>query len=270
MRLFNYLLVACVLVTLSSCSITEKIIFNEDNSGKFAYEVDGSKMMSMMGSVMKEEDAKKSKKKKNKKEEIANKDIDSTFSLKELFASKKDSIAQLPLEEQEKIKKLERFNVHMIMNQDKGIMNYTMFADFKSIAELQDMTSPLQSLKSLNSNQTIGSQGNLMQDNNLSDYQFDGNVFKKKVHKILADKTGKTKEELKSEEDATEAMKGSMEMIYQQSDFKVVYQFSKTIKKASLPNALYSDDRKTVTVLFSLKDYMENPENLNIEVELEK
>ena len=46
------------------------------------------------------------KKERSKKKE---KDIDSTFTFKEMFADKKDSIAKLSPEEQEKIKKMERF-----------------------------------------------------------------------------------------------------------------------------------------------------------------
>jgi hypothetical protein len=64
-------------------------------------------------------------------------------------------------------------------------------------------------------------------------------------------------------------MKESMEMIYGQSSFKVVYQFPKAVKKISMPNALYSDDRKTITIEYPLKDYMENPDKLNFEVEFQ-
>lgn len=49
---------------LTSCSITEKMIINENGSGKFSYEIDGSKMMSMIGNTTKDE---KSTKKKGKK-----------------------------------------------------------------------------------------------------------------------------------------------------------------------------------------------------------
>lgn len=270
MRLFNYLLVAIVLVSLSSCSITEKIIFNEDNSGKFAYEIDGSKMMSMMGSAIKSETEKKSKKKKNKKGERELADIDSTFTFKELMASKQDSIAKLPLEEQEKFKRMENFNVRMVMNEEKGVFNYSLFTDFKAIGDLKDLMSPMESVKSLNAgNKSVGNKGDMMKDNNLSEYFFDGKVFKKKVQKSAVDNSSKDAETLKEEEELAASMKESMKLIYDQSDFKVVYQFPRAVKKVSIPNALYSEDRKTVTILFDMKEYMENPESLSLEVELE-
>ena len=64
-------------------------------------------------------------------------------------------------------------------------------------------------------------------------------------------------------------MKESMEMIYGQSDFKIVYQFPKAVKSVSIPNALFSDDRKTVTIEYPLKDYMESPDKLNFEIEFQ-
>jgi len=117
------------------------MILNEKGSGKFSYDIDGSQMMSMMGGAMKSQSNDDTKKK--------SKDIDSTFTFKQLLASKKDSIAKLSPEEQEKIKKMERFSVHMVMNEEKGIMNYSMFTDFNSISELQDVMNPVQSMKSM-------------------------------------------------------------------------------------------------------------------------
>jgi hypothetical protein len=270
MKLFNYVLVATLLVSLSSCSITEKIIFNEDNSGKFAYEIDGSKMMSMMGSAIKAETEKKSKKKKNKKGERELADIDSTFTFKELMASKQDSIAKLPLEEQEKFKRMENFSVRMVMNEEKGVFNYSLFTDFKAISDLKDLMSPMESVKSLNGgNKSVGNKGDMMKENNSSEYFFDGKVFKKKVQKLPIDNSNKDAETLKEEEELAASMKESMKLIYDQSDFKVVYQFPRAVKKVSIPNALYSEDRKTVTILFDMKEYMENPESLSLEVELE-
>lgn len=270
MKLFKCLLVAALLVSLSSCSITERIIFKEDGSGKFAYEIDGSKMMSMMGDAFKDESAKKSKKKKNKKGERESLDMDSTFTFRELFAEKKDSIAKLPLEEQEKLKKMENFSMRMVMNEAKGTLNYTMFTDFKSIAELKDIMSPMQSMKSLgSSNKSIGEKGSMMNDDNTNEYFYDGKLFQKKVSKLPIDNSNKDAETIREEDELAQSMKESMAAVYEESEFKVVYQFPKAVKKVSNPNAVYSDGRKTVTVLFDMKEYMETPESLNLEIELE-
>ena len=283
MKIIKILFALVLLFNLTSCSITEKIIINDNGSGKFAYEIDGSQMMSMMGNAFKdlgedEKDSKKKKKKKNKEEEVvkASKNIDSTFTFKELFASKQDSIAKLSPQEQAKLKKMERFSVRTIMNEDEGKMNYSIFTDFNTISELQDVMSPLESMKTISpTGQQAGGMGmapNALEENASTRYFYDGKTFKKIVSKLE-----KKKEESKQEEDAATAeveaealrLKESMNMFYDQSNYKVVYQFPKAVKKVSLQNALYSEDRKTITIEYTLKDYMENPDKLNLEVTFE-
>jgi len=68
------------------------------------------------------------------------------------------------------------------------------------------------------------------------------------------------------EDSEASKIKESLEMVYSQSNFKVVYEFPKAVKSISIPNALFSEDRKTITVEYPLKDYMENPDKLNFEV----
>lgn len=271
MKTIKLLLALAFIFNLSSCTITERMIVTDNGSGKFTYDIDGTKMMSMMGSAFSGEG--KDTKKKNKKDK-PNKNIDSTFTFKELFASKKDSIAKLSPEEQAKIKKMEKFSVHMVVNDEKGIMNYSMFTDFNSVAELQDVMSPVESMKSLTPTGSSGGMGmtpNSIEDNSSTKFFYDGKKFRKEVSKVE-----KKKEEAKqevSDESAALAeeikLKQSMDMFYQQSNFKVVYQFPKAVKKVSVANALYSEDRKTITIEYPLKDYMESPNTLNFDVEFE-
>lgn len=282
MKLLKLFTLGLLFLSVVSCSITEKMIVNENGSGKFAYNIDASKMMSMMGSAFKdldEDDSKKSKKKKKKSKEVVSENnevlkkvIDSTFTFKELFASKQDSISKLPLEEQAKIKKMERFSVRTVVDQEKGIMNYSMFTDFVSVADLQDVMSPLQSMKSLSpSGQNTGGFGmapDALEDNSSTQYFYDGKTFKKTVIKLEKKKeenVNEISEESKALSDELR-MKESFEMFYEQSNFKIVYQFPKAVKKVSIENALYSEDRKTITIEYPLKDYMENPDKLNFEI----
>ncbi|WP_298394638.1 hypothetical protein [Flavobacterium sp.] len=272
----NFKLITGVLFAFmfTSCSITEKMIINDNGSGKFTYDIDGSKMMSMMGSAFKGDDNEDTK--KNKKETVGRKNkkvVDSTFTFKELFATKQDSISKLSPEEQAKIKKMERFSVRTIVDEEKGIMSYSMFTDFNSIAELQDVMSPVESMKSLSpSGQKSGGMGmapTALEDNSSTSFFYDGKTFKKSVAKIEKKKEDAEKADEGSEEDVANSMKESLNMIYDQSSFKVVYQFPKAVKKVSIENALYSDDRKTITIEYPLKDYMENPDKLNFEVVFE-
>ena len=189
-----------------------------------------------------------------------------------MFADKKDSIAKLSPDEQEKIKKMERFSVHMIMNEEKGIMNYSMFTDFASVQELQDVMNPVQSMKSLapgGKNKSAGVDAAIPEDNSSTKFFFDGKTFKKTVSKTEKKNDSEVTKEVKSEDELANNMKQSMEMFYTESSFKVVYEFPKAVKKVSVDSALYSQDRKTITIEYPLKDYMENPDKLSFEVEFE-
>lgn len=271
MKSIKLLFALLLTLAMTSCTITEKMIINDNGSGKFAYDIDGTKMMSMMGSAFKGDD--KEDTKKNKKETVSRKNkkvIDSTFTFKEMFASKQDSISKLSPEEQAKIKKMERFSVRTIIDEEKGIMNYSMFTDFNSISELQDVMSPVESMKSISpTGQKSGGMGmapDALQDNSSTSFFYDGKTFKKTVAKIEKKKEVAEEVEEGSEDDVANKMKESLDMFYDQSNFKVVYQFPKAVKKISVENALYSEDRKTITIEYPLKDYMENPDKLNFEV----
>lgn len=263
-----------LMLTLTSCTITEKMIINDNGSGKFTYDIDGTKMMSMLGNAFKsegEDDAKKNKKetvnRKNKKV------VDSTFTFKEMFASKQDSIAKLSPEEQAKIKNMERFSVRTIIDEEKGIMNYSMFTEFNSISELQDVMSPVESMKSISpTGQNSGGMGmapDALEDNSSTSFFYDGKTFKKTVAKVEKKKEVTEEVEEGSEDDLEAKMTESLNMFYDQSNFKIVYQFPKAVKKVSIENALYSEDRKTITIEYPLKDYMENPDKLSFDIVFE-
>ncbi len=285
MKYFKLIISLLIVFNFSSCTITEKLVLNENGSGKFTYDIDGSKMMSMLGSTLKtleEDDSKKSKKKKKKiKEKLSDensaskKAIDSTFTFKEMFASKQDSISKLSPEEQEKIKRMERFSVRTIIDEEKGIMNYSMFTDFASVAELQDVMSPVESMKSISPAGQAGGLGmvpNGLEDSSSMKFSYDGKKFNKTVSKKEKKKEEVFETEISEESEQLSEelrLKESMELFYSQSNFKVIYEFPKPVKKVSIENALYSEDRKTITIEYSLKDYMENPDKLNLDVEFE-
>ena len=59
-------------------------------------------------------------------------------------------------------------------------------------------------------------------------------------------------------------------MIYESSKYVIKYHFPKPVKKVSNKTALFSEDRKTITIEYSFNEYMDNPDKLNFEVEFEK
>lgn len=273
-------LLLVVLFTFSSCAITENLIINENGSGRFAYDIDMSELIALAGEADQPEGSnsknKKNKKDKKEKDVVNEKVMDSTFSFKSLLAEKSDSISKLPLEEQKRLKMLERFSMRMVINEPEKIMTYSMFTDFDSVNDLQEIMSPMNSMKSLGgSNKMAGSLAEMKEDNSATHFFYDGKKFSKSVTSQNLKET--LLNELKNGENAIEDeeafseenLSESFSMIYEQSSFKMVYQFPKPVKSISIKNAQFSADRKTITVEYPMETYMENPESMSFEIDFE-
>jgi hypothetical protein len=253
--------------------------------------MDMSQLMEMAGNLGEEEPSKSKKKKNKKNQEVASKDMDTTFTFQSIFDEKRDSIAQLPIEEQQKLKRLEKFTIHMVMNEADKKFVYSMYADFDSIDELMEMMSPMQSMQSIGggaaSNPMAGPASEALKDDSKTSYFYDGKVFKKivapgsfanalkqemeNVEEEIIEESGEEIDEATEEEldESLAKMSESMGMVFEQSSYKMIYKFPKPVKSITFENAQFSADRKTVTVDISMDDYMEHPEKLSFEVVFE-
>lgn len=246
-RFYNCLVLVCLLI-VTSCQFSENIYINADGSGKMEFSFDGSQFMQTAGESIGETD-----------EEV----IDSTFSFKELFSLMSDSIASLPLEQQQKLKSLEPFNMHMLINYKEAQMKFDMFTNFKSVTELQDMFKAMQDfgdLKGKEKSKTTNNPFSSFGANGATDldYTFDGKTFKRTAK--IVDKA--------LYKQVTDSL-GQMAMMFGSSTYKLNYHFPKRIKKVSNDKALFSDDKKSVTIEYGFMEYIENPEALNLEIVLE-
>jgi hypothetical protein len=291
MNYFNRVLPFIGLLFLTSCAITETFEIKEDRSGNFRYDIDMSQLMEMAGNLGAEEPSKSKKKKNKKNQEVASKDLDTTFTFQSIFDEKRDSIAQLPIEEQQKLKRLEKFTVHMVMNEADKKFVYSMYADFDSIDELMEMLSPMQTMQSIGgggtSNPMAESASEALKDDSKTSYFYDGKVFKKivapgsfanalkqemeNVEEEIIEESGEEIDDATEEEldESLDKMSESMGMIFEQSSYKMIYKFPKPVKSITFENAQFSADRKTVTVDIAMDDYMEHPEKLSFEVVFE-
>lgn len=234
----------------SSCTFTEEITINSDGTGKYNLDMDGSGLMAMIP-----QDSLGTKNEKS---------VDSTFSFKQLFEEKRDSIAKLSKEEQARIKKLENFNMRMLMNYDTKKFLFSMNTTFKSVSELQNIMTDLNELNKMNKSKTndplAGGMGmpNFGSSNSKMNYSYDGKKF---IRKAIVDK-----EALKKiENDSLESYK----MIFDASKYIIKYHFPKPVKKISNKLALFSEDRKTITIEYTFNDYLKEPEKLNFEIDFE-
>ncbi|MDO5979757.1 hypothetical protein [Flavivirga spongiicola] len=251
MNKFYTLIVFIISISFTSCQFSENIYINEDGSGRMEFSFDGTQLMQMAGEEMS----------KGKEEAI-----DSTFSFKELFDAKRDSISKLTEEEQLELKNLEPFSMHMVMNPETSEMKFDMFTDFKEVGELQDMFKAMNSFGNMEKGKS-GAQANdptnpfssLGKDGSTAlEYNYNGKTFKR-VAKII------DKEAYKKVTDSL----GEMAVMFGSSKYKLNYHFPKAIKSVSNETAMFSADRKSFTVEFGFMEYLSNPEALNVEVVLE-
>lgn len=234
----RFILVLVVALAMTGCNFTENVYVNKDGSGKFALDIDASTMMSMMG-------------------EGGEQSVDTTFTFKALLAQKKDSIAKLPLAEQQRLKKMEGFSVRTNVDTKAKKFVLSLMGDFKKPSDLMDAMSLMKSMDDLQSKD--GSRLSKLGDLNTDlKYAFDGKKFTRKV----AIKDAAVQKQLS---DSLATIKPMLETF----TYTVKYHFPKKVKSVSVKNALFSEDRKTVTIQYPFVDYIEKPEVMNFEAVLE-
>ncbi|RPG38603.1 MAG: hypothetical protein CBB72_000800 [Muricauda sp. TMED12] len=245
MKKIQYALVATLIVLSASCNFTEEIHLKEDGSGKLSINFDGSEMMDMAGDEL---------------AKTNEKPIDSIISFKDFLEEKKDSIAQLPKEEQEKLKKLEPFNMRMVMDPEKKVMMFDLFSEFKNVNEVNDAFSAFQDASSLGPNASPQT-GKMKPSEQATEvnYTFKKNKFTRTA-KIV------DQELFQQQVDSLQ----SAEMFLSGSTYTLKYHFPKKIKSTTVEEATFSQDGKTLIYEVNFLDLMKDPSVLDLEVELEK
>lgn len=247
MKYFKYLFLLAGIAFLTSCSFTETMYLNEDGSGKMSMLLDAGGLIGMGGDEM----------------TGSEEDMDSIIDFKTFFEEKKDSISQLSAEEQAKLKKLEKFKLHMVINTADEIMTFDLFTDFNKVEEANDLFDSFNSLEDLG-NSMPGEGGGENKDEGKEQlikvlYSFKKNKFKRDAYII-------DKEKYQTQIDSM----GGMESFFSGSLYKLEYHFPRKIKETTQESATFSADGKTVFYEIDFLEYMRNPNLLDIEVTLEK
>ncbi|GEL09589.1 hypothetical protein SAMN05192550_1406 [Flavobacterium glycines] len=253
MKQIKYFLAFALMLLLTSCNFTENIDVHPDGSGNFSIEMDGAGLLAMAGDKLGNELGMKNNAKA----------IDSTFSFKEIFATKKDSIAKMSPEQQEALKKLESFVMKIKMNPEAKQLLFSMNTPFKSVNDLGGLMESMAAMKDLKGksdkkDNPAAMMSGLGNNNAKLSFSYNGKNFSRKVI-VLKDQIKKI---------AADSL-GMAKMIFASSKYTLKYHFPKAVKSVSNPDALFSADRKTITVEYPFTDYSENPEKLNLNVVFE-
>ncbi len=233
-------------ITFVSCQFTETMTLNEDGSGRMTISVDLSEMMGMMGEIGKDSTMVKT---------------DTIISFKEMFEEKKDSISKLSAKEQQKLKALENYNIHMNMDPEANKMIVDIFSDFKDVSESNDLMSAFEEMDDVlpNMGTDDGKKDEDGDDNNVAvRYSFKKGVFKRDAYIVDVEKH-------KAQVDSLASVESFMSVM----TYKIKYTFPRKIKSASVEDAMYSSDGKTIEFERSFVESIKNPDVLDLEVELE-
>jgi len=243
------LLVQALLVSILfiGCQFSEDLHINEDGSGKISFNFDGSELLKMAGDQLGEGLG------EGKEDEKA---IDTLMVFKDFLEEKKDSIAKLPIEQQERLKKLADFKMHMFMDPKTYEMKFDFYSDFKDVSDLGNVFNDFKTASALGNKKagsSVGKAGDPLpnpegEDPTKVSYTFKKNKFKR-VTEIL------DREKLKMSLDSIAQMK----MFLASSKYKINYHFPKKIKNISSEKALFSQDGKSFTLEVGFIEYMENP-----------
>ncbi|MEH6763754.1 MAG: hypothetical protein V7655_04570 [Aequorivita antarctica] len=241
------LLLFILAFTFVSCQFTETMVMNEDGSGTMRVEVNLNEMMAFGGGAMGDSTVMK---------------MDTIVYMKQFLEEKKDSISKLSITEQQKLKKLENFNIHIKMDSETSEMVYDISTNFKNINEANDMLNGLEQAGNLIPNKDANNEIKKEEDSPEVvgvNYSFKNGIFKRdayiKDEKLHAQQVDSMKQ--------AEAFMGG-------SNYMLKYTFPKKIKNTSNPDATFSADKKTVSIQAPFLEYFKNPDLLDLEVELEK
>ena len=252
MKIKNLLILFISIITFTSCVFTEEIHVKNDGSGSYAMKMDLSKMMEAMGDLGSQNDS--IKKKKPEK-------IDSTIVFKEFLKEFKDSIQNMPEDEQEIIESLKDLKIRIQTDEEKKQMNMDFLFDFKNISDLRNMNDKIQKAQSLSDKKKSNSMGDAFDSTTDVFYSFENKVFRRTVKY----KEGVTKEKI--EEEKRKLAQGGDEM-FDESSYRIIYHFENKIKSVSIKEATISPNGKTLTIEMPMDTILKNPFLLNFEVKL--
>ncbi len=234
--------------TLVSCQFTETMIIDEKGHGTMSLSIDLSEMMNMMGDMSNDTTMVKT---------------DTIIEFKSILEEQKDSIAQLPKKEQERLKAMENYKIHVELDPDKKMSVIEVFTDFKNVSEANDLMAGLNHSGEMISGMANGtsSSDDSSTDNDAVgvEYSFKKGVFKRDA--FIKDEAAH-QQQLDSLKETESFMGGII--------YKLKYTFPKRVKNASAEDATLSLDGKTLELERSFLEYMKDPDVLDLEVELEK
>ncbi|RMB56742.1 hypothetical protein EAX61_13120 [Dokdonia sinensis] len=272
-------LAVVVLMCVASCSVNERIVFNEQMGGTYTTAIDMSSIL-QIASEGRPVDTNKELKKK-----------DTTIVFSEILELYKDSIAALPTEERLKIERLKDFTLNMKMDETTSEFyinvekRFSEFSDIERVAyEVSDVLNKAKT-ESKNPDEAPNPADDLMSLDKVL-YAYDGTTFSRRDPARAKEQVQEGMEELMDEETEEQSqgeeplgmemmmdqMMGEFTSQLEQSYMTLEYVFPRKVVSVSQEGATVSEDGKTVIFKVDWKTLMDDKEGLlnDIDIVLEK
>jgi len=264
-----------MVLSFSSCTVKESIIFNEDGSGTFLMTYDMSEVMAQMGDAFKDMDAEDQDVEgvmDEVEEKKPNTVIDSIIYFKDIFEEHKDSIASLSEDERRSMEAIKDMYMTMNMNEDLEIFNYGVGLNFKNIDELKDIQKRIEQAKTMNDQ---GDQLEMMKEGSpMGKYMGDSshgvayNLTETGFSRVTTMKKNEDGEEIDFN-DTMEPGEDEYAKNLEGSFYIVEFTFPKSIKSTSLKNGVISKNGKSISYKVNWLNFIKDPKLLDISVEFE-
>lgn len=242
MKKLLFLLSVLSITLLSSCSIYEEIYFEKDGQVSYNMTLDMSEMLAMVPP-----------------EKMTSMPADSTISFAEMIKEKvdMDTLSSMEIED---LKNIMPFYLSTKMDAETKSATISIYGKFSSAEDLNKGFMAMKRMASKNEGKMSGlpQSNDLMNTYNTFNYSWDGKTMRR---------TGGKKTSSQSEEQATS--KGNeFAKLLTGGKMRVKYHFPIKVNTIDNPDALISQDGKTVIVEYKAIDLIENPEKTSIEIKL--
>ncbi|NRD19449.1 hypothetical protein HNV08_05270 [Winogradskyella eckloniae] len=262
-------LLLSVLVFITSCNVTESIVFKENMAGEYKSSFDLSPMMQIAGSQG------------PTKPESEMKKMDTTIVFSDLFKTHMDSIATLSVEERAKLEKLKGMIVHVNMDEANKVFEFSMTKPFQSVKDLKTINDQMD--EAFGIVKDIGSEGEAAPEDQMDEltkveevnYTFVNNTFSRVQPASLIKKTEDETEAVEGDDEATgesdfgKQIEMQFEEIFAGAFYTLTYTFPRKVKSVSNANATVSEDGKTVHYKVAWSEINKDETVMNLDVVLE-
>ncbi|MDX1463883.1 MAG: hypothetical protein R3359_12560 [Marinirhabdus sp.] len=256
-----------LVVSFSSCTVQERIVFDEGMGGRYTTSFDLSQLFAVAS-----QGAPQSLDQPMKK-------LDTLVIFDDMLEQYKDSIATLPMEKQAELKKLKGMTMQMKMDQANSEFQFTAEKTFSNFNAIANVSEQMDEIFSMAKAQGVGAKvqgpGSEMLKTDKVVYTFEGNTFSridKKSLKETADDEPTEEDENATGDDMLTAMLGEFDDLLKQSVMTLSYTFPRKVASVSHKEAEISEDGKTVTYSIDWKSLMDEPsilENFSVQLEQE-